>query len=120
MTEWITKKKETKWITKKEKPTQWITKKEKPTQWITKKKKPTVDVSYFGDKAMSKYNKYKDSKETQLHSDTEEEGFQKAKSRALNEMSQEEGVTPRFNHGGEAVVQGAGAAIKGTGFKGIF
>ena len=27
MTEWITKKKETKWITKKEKPTQWITKK---------------------------------------------------------------------------------------------
>ena len=110
----------TEWITKKEKPTQWITKKEKPTQWITKKKKPTVDVSYFGDKAMSKYNKYKDSKETQLHSDTEKEGFQKAKSRALNEMSQEEGVTPRFNHGGEAVVQGAGAAIKGTGFKGVF
>ena len=101
--------------------TEWITKKEKPTQWITKKKKDRpVDVSYFGDKAMSKYNKYKDSKETQLHSDTEEEGFQKAKSRALNEMSQEEGVTPRFNHGGEAVVQGAGAAIKGTGFKGIF
>jgi hypothetical protein len=25
-----------------------------------------------------------------------------------------------LNHGGEAVVQGAGAAIKGTGFKGVF
>ena len=35
-------------------------------------------------------------------------------------MSQEEGVTPKFNHGGEAVVQGVGIAIKGTGFKGVF
>ena len=26
----------------------------------------------------------------------------------------------RMNHGGEAVVQGAGIAIKGTGFKGVF
>jgi len=25
-----------------------------------------------------------------------------------------------MNHGGEAVVQGAGIAIKGTGFKGVF
>ncbi len=25
-----------------------------------------------------------------------------------------------MNHGGEAVVRGAGAAIKGTGFKGVF
>ena len=25
-----------------------------------------------------------------------------------------------FNHGGEAVVQGVGIAIKGTGFKGVF
>ena len=25
-----------------------------------------------------------------------------------------------MNHGGEAVVQGAGVAIKGTGFKGVY
>ena len=82
--------------------------------------KDSVDVSYFGEKAMKKYKKYKDSKETQLHSKTEKEGKEKAKSRTLSEMSQEEGVTPKFNHGGEAVVKGAGIAIKGTGFKGVF
>tara|TARA_R110002126_G_scaffold147995_1_gene294068 strand:- start:472 stop:723 length:252 start_codon:yes stop_codon:yes gene_type:complete len=82
--------------------------------------KDSVDVSYFGDKAMKKYKKYKNSKETQLHSKTEKEGNEKAKSRTLSEMDQEEGVTPKFNHGGEAVVQGVGIAIKGTGFKGVF
>ena len=77
-----------------------------------------VDVSYFGDKAMNKYNKYKDSKETQLHSKTKKEGQQKAKDRALNEMLQEEKVKPNFNEGGE--VRGGGAAIRGLGFKGVF
>ena len=77
-----------------------------------------VDVSYFGDKAMDKYNKYKDSKETQLHSKTKKEGQQKAKDRALNEMLQEEKVKPNFNEGGE--VRGGGAAIRGLGFKGVF
>tara|TARA_B110000285_G_scaffold123482_1_gene139551 strand:+ start:268 stop:651 length:384 start_codon:yes stop_codon:yes gene_type:complete len=77
-----------------------------------------VDVSYFGDKAMNKYNKYKDSKETQLHSKTKKEGQQKAKDRALNEMLQEEKVKPNFSHGGE--VRGGGAAIRGLGFKGVF
>jgi hypothetical protein len=71
-----------------------------------KKKKDLVDVSYFGDKAMDKYNKYKDSKETQLHSKTKKEGQQKAKDRALNEMLQEEKVKPNFNEGGE--VRGGG------------
>jgi hypothetical protein len=83
-----------------------------------KKKKDLVDVSYFGDKAMDKYNKYKDSKETQLHSKTKKEGQQKAKDRALNEMLQEEKVKPNFNEGGEA--RGTGCAIKGKGFKGVF
>ena len=77
-----------------------------------------VDVSSFGDKAMDKYNKYKDSKETQLHSKTKKEGQQKAKDRALNEMLQEEKVKPNFNEGGE--VRGGGAAIRGLGFKGVF
>jgi hypothetical protein len=77
-----------------------------------------VDVSYFGDKAMNKYNKYKDSKETQLHSKTKKEGQQKAKDRALNEMLQEQKVKPNFSHGGE--VRGGGAAIRGLGFKGVF
>ena len=77
-----------------------------------------VDVSSFGDKAMDKYNKYKDSKETQLHSKTKKEGQQKAKDRALNEMLQEEKVKPNFSHGGE--VRGGGAAIRGLGFKGVF
>jgi hypothetical protein len=77
-----------------------------------------VDVSYLGDKAMDKYNKYKDSKETQLHSKTKKEGQQKAKDRALNEMLQEEKVKPNFNEGGE--VRGGGAAIRGLGFKGVF
>jgi hypothetical protein len=77
-----------------------------------------VDVSFFGDKAMDKYNKYKDSKETQLHSKTKKEGQQKAKDRALNEMLQEEKVKPNFNEGGE--VRGGGAAIRGLGFKGVF
>ena len=82
--------------------------------------KDSVDVSYFGDKAMKKYKKYKDSKETQLHSKTENEGNEKAKNRALSEMAQEEGVTPKFHEGGHAVVKGVGIAIKGTGFKGVF
>jgi|TARA_R110000803_G_scaffold79473_2_gene145098 hypothetical protein len=82
--------------------------------------KDSVDVSYFGDKAMKKYKKYKNSKETQLHSKTEKEGNEKAKSRTLSEMDQEEGVTPKFHEGGHAVVQGVGIAIKGTGFKGVF
>tara|TARA_B110000483_G_scaffold123966_1_gene149179 strand:+ start:267 stop:650 length:384 start_codon:yes stop_codon:yes gene_type:complete len=77
-----------------------------------------VDVSYFGDKAMNKYNKYKDSKETQLHSKTKKEGQQKAKDRALNEMLQEQKIKPNFSHGGE--VRGGGAAIRGLGFKGVF
>ena len=77
-----------------------------------------VAVSSFGDKAMDKYNKYKDSKETQLHSKTKKEGQQKAKDRALNEMLQEEKVKPNFSHGGE--VRGGGAAIRGLGFKGVF
>jgi hypothetical protein len=77
-----------------------------------------VDVSSFGDKAMDKYNKYKDSKETQLHSKTKKEGQQKAKDRALNEMLQEQKIKPNFSHGGE--VRGGGAAIRGLGFKGVF
>jgi hypothetical protein len=77
-----------------------------------------VDVSYLGDKAMDKYNKYKDSKETQLHSKTKKQGQQRAKDRALNEMLQEEKVKPNFNKGGEA--RGTGCAIKGKGFKGVF
>jgi hypothetical protein len=77
-----------------------------------------VDVSYLGDKAMDKYNKYKDSKETQLHSKTKKQGQQRAKDRALNEMLQEEKVKPNFNEGGE--VRGGGAAIRGLGFKGVF
>ena len=84
------------------------------------KKKDSVDVSYFGDKAMKKYKKYKDSKESQLHSKTENEGNEKAKNRALSEMAQEEVVTPKFNHGGEAVVRGMGCAIKGGKFEGVF
>ena len=80
--------------------------------------KDLVDVSYFGDKAMKKYKKYKNSKETQLHSKTKKDAQQKAKDRALNEMLQEEKVKPNFSHGGE--VRGGGAAIRGLGFKGVF
>lgn len=80
--------------------------------------KDLVDVSYFGDKALKKYKKYKNSKETQLHSKTKKGAQQKAKDRALNEMLQEENVKPNFNCGGMA--RGTGAAIKGKGFKGVF
>ena len=80
--------------------------------------KDLVDVSYFGDKAMKKYKKYKNSKETQLHSKTKKDAQQKAKDRALNEMLQEERVKPNFNCGGMA--RGTGAAIRGKGFKGVF
>ena len=78
------------------------------------------EILYRRGSCYERIKKYKDSKETQLHSKTEKEGKEKAKSRTLSEMSQEEGVTPKFNHGGEAVVQGVGIAIKGTGFKGVF
>jgi len=77
-----------------------------------------VDVSYFGDKAMKKYKKYKNSKVTQLHSKTKKDAQQRAKDRALNEMLQEEGVKPNFSCGGMA--RGTGAAIRGKGFKGVF
>lgn len=80
--------------------------------------KDLVDVSYFGDKALKKYKKYKNSKETQLHSKTKKGAQQKAKDRALNEMLQEESVKPNFNCGGMA--RGTGAAVRGKGFKGVF
>jgi len=108
---WITKKKPTNWITKKEKPKSWITKK-KPTtattEWITKKKPKSWIKRKPTDVRKGLIDRFSGGVEGKPHSS--EEGRRASAGRKFSRV-----VARSTNKAGGRAEYGIGSIVKGAG-----